>query len=74
MNQARVREQKLAKPDWNPSGKGWNATRWEQVRSLMAEHPTVRTEQLVKLADCSVATVYRIKRERTRAAKSDERK
>lgn len=63
MNQARVREQKLAEPDWNSSGKGRNATLWEQVRSLMAKYPKMPTEQIVKLADCSVATVHRIKRE-----------
>lgn len=58
-----LENKKLAEPDWKPSGKGRNATLWEQVKSLMAKHPTMSAEQIAKLADCGVATVYRIKRE-----------
>ena len=57
-----LENKKLAEPDWKPSGKGRNFTLWEQVKSLMAQHPTMSAEQIAKLADCGVATVYRIKR------------
>ncbi|MCW0920876.1 recombinase family protein [Pseudomonas sp. RG1] len=58
-----LENKKLAEPDWKPSGKGRNATLWEQVKSLLANHPTMSAEQIAKLADCGVATVYRIKRD-----------
>lgn len=58
-----LENKKLAEPDWKPSGKGRNAALWEQVKSLLAKHPTMSAEQIAKLADCGVATVYRIKRE-----------
>jgi len=29
----------------------------------MQEHPTMSADKIAKLADCGVATVYRIKRE-----------
>lgn len=54
---------RAANPDWKPAGKGKNAALWEQVQSLMAKHPTMSADQIAKLADCGVATVYRIKRE-----------
>lgn len=54
---------RAAEPDWKPLGKGKNAALWEQVKSLMAKHPTMSADQIAKLADCGVATVYRIKRE-----------
>lgn len=54
---------RTANPEWKPAGKGKNATLWEQVKSLMAKHPTISADQIAKLADCGVATVYRIKRE-----------
>ncbi|QXI23533.1 recombinase family protein [Pseudomonas iranensis] len=54
---------RVAEPDWKPAGKGKNAALWEQVKSLMAKHPTMSADQIAKLADCGVATVYRIKRE-----------
>lgn len=58
-----LENKKLAEPDWKPSGKGRNTTLWEKVKSLMAKHPTMSANQIAKLADCGVATVYRIKRE-----------
>jgi len=54
---------RAANPEWKPTGKGKNATLWEQVKSLMVKHPTMSADQIAKLADCGVATVYRIKRE-----------
>lgn len=54
---------RAAEPEWKPAGKGKNAALWEQVKSLMAKHPTMSADQIAKLAECGVATVYRIKRE-----------
>jgi DNA invertase Pin-like site-specific DNA recombinase len=58
-----LENKKLAEPNWKPLGKGRNAKLWNHVKSLMAKHPTMSAEQIAKLADCGVATVYRIKRE-----------
>ncbi|CAM4142646.1 Resolvase [Pseudomonas reidholzensis] len=54
---------RAAEPGWKPAGKGKNAALWEQVKSLMTKHPSMSADQLAKLAECGVATVYRIKRE-----------
>lgn len=54
---------RAADPEWKPAGKGKNTAKWEQVKSLMAKHPTMSADQIAKLAECGVATVYRIKRE-----------
>jgi DNA invertase Pin-like site-specific DNA recombinase len=54
---------RAADPEWKPAGKGKNTAKWEQVQSLMAKHPTMSADQIAKLAECGVATVYRIKRE-----------
>ncbi|MFJ4089306.1 recombinase family protein [Pseudomonas psychrophila] len=58
-----LENKKAADPDWKPSGKGRNAAKWEEVRSLMRKHPTMSADEIAKLADCGVATVYRIKKE-----------
>ncbi|WP_367372250.1 recombinase family protein [Pseudomonas lini] len=50
-------------PDWKPSGKGKDAVLWAKVRALLIKHPTMSADQVAKLADCGVATVYRIKRQ-----------
>ena len=52
-----------ANPNWKPIGKSKNAALHERVKSLMSKHPTISAYQIAKLADCGVATVYRIKRE-----------
>ncbi|MBW4794312.1 recombinase family protein [Pseudomonas tolaasii] len=54
----RVRE-----PDWKPAGKGKNAELWKKVEALIVKNPTLSADDVAKLADCGVATVYRIKRE-----------
>jgi DNA invertase Pin-like site-specific DNA recombinase len=46
-----------------PAGKGKNSDKWEQVQSLMEKHSMTPADQITKLADCGVATVYPIKRE-----------
>lgn len=62
-----LENKKTADPDWKPKGKGRNATKWAEVQALMQKHPTMSADQIAKLADCGVATVYRIKKE-TKAA------
>lgn len=62
-----LENKKAADPEWKPSGKGRNAAKWSEVQALMQKHPTMSADQLAKLADCGVATVYRIKKE-TKAA------
>ncbi len=58
-----LENKKAADPDWKPAGKGKNAAKWAEVQSLMQKHPTMSADQIAKLADCGVATVYRIKKE-----------
>ena len=58
-----LENKKAADPDWKPAGKGRNAAKWSEVQALMQKHPTMSADQIAKLADCGVATVYRIKRE-----------
>ena len=62
-----LENKKAAEPEWRPAGKGRNATILSKVRSLMKEHPTMSADMIAKLADCGVATVYRIKRDSTAA-------
>ena len=62
-----LENKKAADPDWKPSGKGRNAAKWAEVQSLMRKHPTMSADEIAKLAECGVATVYRIKKE-SRAA------
>jgi len=62
-----LENKKAADPDWKPSGKGRNVAKWSEVQALMQKHPTMSADQIAKLADCGVATVYRIKKE-TKAA------
>lgn len=58
-----LENKRAAEPDWKPSGKSKNTAMWERVVGLMAKHPTMSADEIAKLADCGVATVYRIKRE-----------
>ncbi|MCY1426425.1 hypothetical protein D9M71_422450 [compost metagenome] len=62
-----LENKKAADPEWKPKGKGKNTAKWDEVRSLMQKHPTMSADQIAKLAECGVATVYRIKRETTAA-------
>lgn len=57
-----LENKRLADPDWTPKGKGKNVEKWEKVKALMVKHPTMSAENIAKLADVGVATVYRIKR------------
>lgn len=58
-----LENKKAADPDWKPAGKAKDSAMWDKVVGLMSKHPTMKADQVAKLADCGVATVYRIKRE-----------
>ena len=58
-----LENKKAADPEWKPAGKSKDTAMWDKVVALMAKHPTMSADQVAKLADCGVATVYRIKRE-----------
>ncbi|MFG0543880.1 recombinase family protein [Pseudomonas sp. YQ_6] len=58
-----LENKRLADPSWTPKGKGKNVEKWTKVQMLMARHPTMPAEDIAKLAEVGVATVYRIKRE-----------
>lgn len=57
-----LENKRLADPDWTPKGKSKNVEKWAKVQMLMAKHPTMSADDIAKLADVGVATVYRIKR------------
>jgi DNA invertase Pin-like site-specific DNA recombinase len=58
-----LKNKRLADPEWKPAGKAKNKAMWDKIGALMAKHPSMSADQVAKLADCGVATVYRIKRE-----------
>ncbi|MDE3735537.1 recombinase family protein [Pseudomonas resinovorans] len=53
---------KAADPEWTPKGKHRDAELWEKVESIFGKHPGMSADDVAKLAECGVATVYRIKR------------
>ncbi|MCE1059606.1 recombinase family protein [Pseudomonas alloputida] len=57
-----LENKRLADPSWTPKGKGKNVEKWTKVQMLMEKHPTMSANDIAKLADVGVATVYRIKR------------
>ncbi|WP_409283073.1 recombinase family protein [Pseudomonas putida] len=58
-----LENKRVAHPEWKPAGKGKNAAMWEKVTTIMTKHPTMTADDVAKLAECGVATVYRIKKE-----------
>ncbi|MEN4749725.1 recombinase family protein [Pseudomonas sp. Ps21-P2] len=58
-----IENKKAADPEWKPTGKTKNIDLWKKVYSLVAKHPDMTADDVAKLAECGVATVYRIKRE-----------
>lgn len=58
-----LENKRIADPEWKPAGKGKNAAMWEKVTTIMTKHPTMTADDVAKLAECGVATVYRIKKE-----------
>lgn len=57
-----LENKRIADPDWTPKGKHRDAEKWKKVEGLLAKHPDMSADDVAKLADCGVATVYRIKR------------
>jgi DNA invertase Pin-like site-specific DNA recombinase len=64
----RIREglenKRVAEPEWKPAGKGRNQAKWDKVSSLLKRNGNT-VEEIAKIADVGIATVYRIKRELT---------
>ncbi|QXZ13014.1 recombinase family protein [Pseudomonas sp. AO-1] len=58
-----LKNKRAAEPDWKPAGKSKNAELWKKVQALISKNPTLSADDVAKLSDCGVATVYRIKRE-----------
>lgn len=56
-------KKRIEDPNWKPAGKGKNIELWKKVEALIVKNPTLSADDVAKLADCGVATVYRIKRE-----------
>ncbi|MDT4837426.1 hypothetical protein FQZ97_711590 [compost metagenome] len=57
-----LENKRAAEPSWIPKGKHRNQELWAKVEALTAKHPTMSADDVAKLAECGVATVYRIKR------------
>lgn len=53
---------RLADPTWTPKGKGKNVEKWAKIQSLITKHPGMSADDIAKLADVGVATVYRVKK------------
>ncbi|MHC8337571.1 recombinase family protein [Pseudomonas sp. HLT2-19-2] len=64
----RIREglenKRAAEPEWKPTGKGRNQAKWDKVAGLLKRNGNT-VEEIAKIADVGIATVYRIKRELT---------
>lgn len=64
----RIREglenKRAAEPEWKPTGKGRNQAKWDKVAGLLKRNGNTEDE-IAKIADVGIATVYRIKRELT---------
>lgn len=62
----RIREglenKRAAEPEWKPAGKGRNQAKWDKVAGLLKRNGNT-VEEVAKIADVGIATVYRIKRE-----------
>lgn len=57
-----IQNKQAADPEWKPTGKSKDATKWAKVESLLVKHPQASADEVAKMAGCGVATVYRIKR------------
>ena len=64
----RIREglenKRAADPGWKPAGKGRNQAKWDKVAGLLKRNGNT-AEEVAKIADVGIATVYRIKKELT---------
>lgn len=59
-----LENKRAAEPEWKPSGKGRNQAKWDKVAALLKRNGNT-VEEIAKIADVGVATVYRIKRDLT---------
>jgi DNA invertase Pin-like site-specific DNA recombinase len=58
-----LENKRIADPTWIPKGKGKNVEKWAKIQSLITKHPGMSAEDIAKLADVGVATVYRVKQQ-----------
>lgn len=59
-----LENKRAAEPEWKPAGKGRNQVKWDKVAGLLKRNGNT-VEEIAKIADVGIATVYRIKRELT---------
>jgi DNA invertase Pin-like site-specific DNA recombinase len=59
-----LENKRSAEPEWKPTGKGRNQAKWDKVAGLLKRNGNT-VEEVAKIADVGIATVYRIKRELT---------
>jgi len=59
-----LENKRAAEPEWKPTGKGQNQAKWDKVAGLLKRNGNT-VEEIAKIADVGIATVYRIKRELT---------
>jgi len=52
-----------ADPAWAPPGKQRNAKLWTSIERLLGKLPEASADEIATLANCGVATVYRVKKE-----------
>lgn len=57
-----LENKRAAEPEWKPAGKGRNQAKWDKVAGLLKRNGNT-VEEVAKIADVGIATVYRIKRE-----------
>lgn len=57
-----IERKKQIDPEWKASGKKRDVAKWEQIKSYLAKGGNT-VEEVAKLCDVGVATVYRVKRE-----------
>lgn len=58
-----LENKRIADPNWKPKGKGKNIEKRAKIQSLLMKHPGMSADDIAKLADAGVATVYRVKQE-----------
>lgn len=63
-----LENKRIADPTWTPKGKGKNVEKWAKIQSLITKHPGMSADDIAKLADVGVATVYRVKQQIQAAA------
>ena len=57
-----IANKKAENPEWKATGKKRNAAKWEQIKGYLAKGGNTM-EEVAKLCDVGVATVYRVKKE-----------